>query len=788
MGNTVKTEGGAGIGNWLAMSVRWPRLTILVCVIATLLVAAGAQTLTISSDTRRFAGPENTDLKRLEAFEKVFSQNNNVFIALHAEDGDVFTLDRIQTIHEMTEQAWTLPYAIRVDSITNYHFLDAQGDDVEVQALSPFSYDLARENLPKEIRLENFKDRVAEEDLLRNWLISADGTTAAININFQIPKDATLQVAEIMSAVRSFVGEAAQKEDGSLTPYITGNIALMSLFAEAAERDSATIVPACFLLIALMVVIFFRFSVATFFILTSVIMATMISLGFAGLNGRVIDPGFSAVPIIVMILALASAVHFVVGTQKCVDEGLAGPDAVRASIRENIFPISLTTLTTTIGFFVLNFADAPTFHALANVVSVGVISGFILCFTWIAAGLTLFPLKKSKRPVEAQSFLGGLTHFLSRNPLSVLFASVILSLVLMMGVSRSYLDADFVRYFDRSFDYRIASDFVEQRLTGLNLVEFEFKSGEKDGINDPEYMDDLDQFTQWLRTNPKVAHVSSMSETVKLIHEAMIPAPERNGRLPDTRDQNAQFLLLYELSLPEGLDLKDRISADKSATRVTAVLRGATARDVTQLDQDAQQWLRSNLPEKAWTNGVSINVVFAYSVTKNVQPMVLGTFIALLIISTLVMIALMDFRLGMIGALTNTLPIAIGFGLWGYLEGVLGLVAAAVPAITLGLIVDDTIHFLVKYQRARNQLGLPAPEAAKYAMNIVGKAIIITTVSLMIGFLVLTTSGFEFNRSLGLFTSMIIASALFVDLILLPALLVWLDREKPSSAQRAQTV
>ena len=173
--------------------------------------------------------------------------------------------------------------------------------------------------------------------------------------------------------------------------------------------------------------------------------------------------------------------------------------------------------------------------------------------------------------------------------------------------------------------------------------------------------------------------------------------------------------------------------------------------------------------------------------TPCVQPMVLGTFISLLIISGLIFIALRDLKLGLIGAVTNTLPIAIGFGLWGYLESTVGLVAAAVPAITLGLIVDDTIHFLVKYQRARKMLNLPPVDAAKYAMNIVGKAIVITTVSLMIGFLILTMSGFEFNRSLGLFTSMIIVAALVVDLVMLPTLLMWLDRGKAPQQAAAQT-
>ena len=784
---TKKTENAPTVTpGFLSLPVLYPWITLLGCLIVTLLIATGAQQLTVSSDTRRFAGPENEDLKRLEAFETVFSQNNNIFIALHAPDGTVFSESRIKALHQLTEDAWTLPFAIRVDSITNYQFLDSQGDDVEIKALSPFTYDPARSNLSTAQRLDLFQERVAREDLLKNWLISEDGATAAININFQIPKDATLEVAEIMAAVRTFVADEARSDNvADLVPHITGNIALMALFAEAAERDTASVVPGCFLLIGFMVVLFFRFSVSTFFILTSVLMATLIALGFAGYNGRVIDPGFSAVPVIVMILALASGVHFVIGTQKCVDDGITGKDAVLASIKANFFPIFLTAATTSVGFFVLNFADSPSFHALANVVTVGVISGFILCFTWIAAGLALFPIKPSKRPENAQNFLGGFTDYLSRHTFGVLFVSVILTLVLMMGVSRTYLDADFVRYFDDSFTYRTDSDFVEERLTGLNIIEFDVKSDGPDGINSPDYIRNLDAFTNWLKTHQKVAHVSSISETVELIYEAMVPDGERSESLPSSRDQIAQFLLLYELSLPQGLDLKDRISADKSSTRVTVVLRGATSREIIELDTKAQAWLRSNTPEQSWTQGVSINVVFAYSVLKNVQPMVLGTFISLLIISGLIFLALRDLRLGIIGAVTNTLPIAIGFGLWGYLESTVGLVAAAVPAITLGLIVDDTIHFLVKYQRARKILGLPPVDAAKYAMNIVGKAIIITTVSLMIGFLILTMSGFEFNRSLGLFTSMIIVAALVVDLVMLPVLLMWLDRE--DAPQKAMT-
>lgn len=769
----------------LPFPIAYPRYTLILCLIVTLSIFMGAQYLKVSTDTRIFAGRDNVDLKRLEQFETVFSQNNNILIALHANEGDVFTFDRIRTIHELTEKAWTLPHAIRVDSITNYPFLSSTANDIGVKSLSPFSYDPENEGLSPAVRLAEFRDRVADEELLQNWLVSEDRATTALNINFQIPKDATAEVAEIMAAVRALVADTANQESGALQPHITGNIALMSLFAEAAAEDSALLTPIAFLTIGLMVVIFFRFSAATLFILSAVLMATLVSVGIAGWSGRLIDPGFSAAPVIVMILSLANGVHFTIVTQKFIDAGLTSRAAVHSAARETFFPIFLAAASTSIGFFVLNFADSPSFHRLAEVVTAGVVAGFLLCFTWIAAGLTLFPISPSKNPDTKKAFLSGLADFLNRHPGRVLLASVVLTVVILAGLFRSTFDADFVRYFDERYDYRRASDFVEQKLTGLNLVEFGIDSGQADGIKSPEYLQAVDHFSEWLKTNEKVVYSTTVADTIKLIGQHMSETKTSEDSLPKTQEEIAQFLLLYELSLPQGLDLRDRISSDSSSTRVTAILRGATSKDITQLNDDAERWMAANFPEQMRTMGVSINVVFAESVINNVRPMIGATFVALLIISAIIFLALRNLRLGAIGTITNVLPIAVGFGLWGYLDGYLDLVAAAVPAITLGLIVDDTIHFLVKYKRAIEIEKKNPLDAVKYAYDLVGKAIVITSVSLIVGFLVLTTSGFEFNKNLGLFTSLIIIGALFVDLIILPALLLWLNKLDTRSTQTA---
>ena len=123
----------------------------------------------------------------------------------------------------------------------------------------------------------------------------------------------------------------------------------------------------------------------------------------------------------------------------------------------------------------------------------------------------------------------------------------------------------------------------------------------------------------------------------------------------------------------------------------------------------------------------------------------------------------------------------MGFGLWGYSITQVGVAAAVVTAVTFGIVVDDTIHFLSKYLRARREQGLEPPEAVRYAFKTVGHALWTTTAVLAAGFIVLATSGFEVNWSLGLLTAITIIMALVADFLFLPPLLLAIERRKAKS-------
>ncbi|MEM9158732.1 MAG: efflux RND transporter permease subunit, partial [Verrucomicrobiota bacterium] len=206
--------------------------------------------------------------------------------------------------------------------------------------------------------------------------------------------------------------------------------------------------------------------------------------------------------------------------------------------------------------------------------------------------------------------------------------------------------------------------------------------------------------------------------------------------------------------------------------------RDIPTKELRVLIADGEQWLRDNAPEYMHVNAASPTVMFAHISERNIKSMLGGTFLAVLAISILLAIALKSARYGLISLIPNLVPAVLGFGLWSALYGEMGLSLAMVSGMTLGIVVDDTVHFLSKYLRGRREKGLNGEDAVKYAFHTVGKALFVTTIILTIGFAILGLSTFRMNSWMGQLTAIVIAFALIADFILLPAFLLVIDRKK----------
>lgn len=247
---------------------------------------------------------------------------------------------------------------------------------------------------------------------------------------------------------------------------------------------------------------------------------------------------------------------------------------------------------------------------------------------------------------------------------------------------------------------------------------------------------------------------------------------------PSSREEAAQYLLLYEMSLPFGLDLNNQINVDKSETRVTITTGNLRSQETMNLNSRIEQWLQDNTPEYMHALGSSTILMFAYLGERQSASITRGNIIAIVLISLILMIVLRNIKLGLLSIIPNVTPIIAGFGIWYFFSGEINVGMIVVFGMTLGIIVDDTVHFLSKYLHAIRELNYNAKESVVYAFRSVGKALFVTTVVLILGFAVLSQSAFLLNSSMAQIAMIVIAAALFIDFLFLPALLIILEGKR----------
>ncbi|MEW8322253.1 MAG: MMPL family transporter [Candidatus Thiodiazotropha taylori] len=746
-------------------------LVILLAVAVSLMMGSGVQHLRFNNDYRMFFSEENPQLKAFEMLQNTYTKNDNVLFVIEPQDGTVFTRKTLTAVSELTKEAWQIPYSIRVDSITNFQHTYAEGDDLIVEDLVLDPTSLSDEELAA-------KQQIATNDpLLRNRLISPSAHTTGVNVTVQLPGKKLTEVPEVAAKVQ----EMAKNLEASypdIKVHLTGMVIMNNAFPTASQDDMKSLYPIMFGAVILVLVLMLRSIPGTISTLIIIVLMIIATMGLTGWLGIKMSPPTTTVPIVIMTLAIADCVHILVNFLHFMREGEAKYQAMMESLRINLQPIFLTTLTTAIGFLSLNFSDAPPFRDLGNMAAMGVVLAFLLSITFLPAMMMLLPVKALSGDTMGSLAMVRFAEFVIRNKKQLLWGMGILILFLIAQIPSNRLDDRFVEYFDETIDFRQDTDFATENLTGIYLIEYSLESGETGGISDPGFLQKVDAFAQWYRQQPHVLHVNTITDIMKRLNRNMHADDDSWYRLPDQRDLSAQYLLLYEFSLPFGLDLNNQINVKKSATRFTVTLESISTQQLLQIEDDAQQWLLDNAPEMR-IDGASPSVMFAHIGSRNIIAMLKGTTTALIIISLILVVALRSLRIGGISLIPNLVPMGMAFGLWGLTVGEVGLALSVVSGMTLGIVVDDTVHFLSKYLRARREKNLPGEDAVRYAFSTVGTALWVTSLVLMVGFGILAFSHFQLNAGMGLLTAITLGLALVADFLFLPPLLIYFGGKKP---------
>ncbi len=751
--------------------IRFRWLVVIATLVVVALAASGARHLQMTTDYRVFFSAENPQLVAFDKLQNTYTKNDNVMIVIAPKDGRVFTQQTLAAIEDITTQSWQIPHSIRVDSITNFQYTRAEGDDLIVKDLVKDAPNLL------ESELNAIREIAINEPLLVHRLIAPAGDVSAVNVTIHVPEKALRKgVQEAVAHVRT-LADAMRVKYPDLDVYLTGTVMLNNAFPEAAQNDARTLVPLMLLVALLALWFLLRDPGAVAGTLLIVIMSIAVTMGLLGWIGMELTPPAASAPTIILTLAIADSVHLLASYYYYMRMGKSKQEAMVESLRVNFQPVFVTSITTAIGLLALNFSDSPPFNQLGNVVALGVTMAWFFSMTFLPALMMILPSRVRTTKAGADFAMERFAEFVIRHRRVLFWGNLVLIVAISGFAARNEINDQFVEYFDKSIDFRHDTDFATERLTGIYSIDYSLSAGASDAVADPAFLAKVEEFAQWLRQQPEVVHVNTFTDIMKRLNKNLHGDDPAYYRIPESRELAAQYLLLYEMSLPFGLDLNNQLNIDKSSTRLTATVRNLTSNQQIALETRASEWLKTNAPANMHAIGASPSLMFAHIGKRNFISMVYGFAAGILLVMITLVIAFRSLRYGLISLIPNVTPIMLGFGIWGMFVGEVGLGLSVVGSLTLGIVGDETIHLMCKYLRGRREQGMHPEQAVRYVFSSVGTAMVVLSIVLVAGFLVLAFSTFRVNAGLGMLTAITFSIALAADFLFLGPLLLTLEEK-----------
>jgi len=761
--------------DWARYPVTHPWLTLAACLLLTIVCGLGTTHYHNTIDFRFFFSDDNPQLAAYTKLQSTYGSEEFIFVAIESVDGnDPFTDKNLKSLESLTAKAWMTPYSLRVDSLTNFPYTQASDDEFSVDDLYSSAANLDAS------QIERRRQFALNEPATVNALVSQDGKVGGMRILIQLPGvDRAAETPEVVYFVRKMVAQFEQDHPQFRT-YLSGQVIVDQAFPESTQGDQAFVWPAFFIVILVLLGVIFRS--LTFVIITLVIALFSIAtgVGILGWTGMKINAAVTVAPIMILILAIADCVHILSRYRLFRQLDQPKQQALIESLQQNTRPVMLTSAFTAAGFLTLHFNDSPPYQALGYIVCAGVLAAWLYSMVLLPAlimliphsvetGITL-PSDTAKTPLKGWSNWIIAHH----RGIALIGSNIIIAGLMCLPLNR--INDDPVKYFGSTQVMRQHMEFVNNHITGLGALNYSIPTHQGQTVTDPQYLELLDRFGQWISQQPNVVHVDSIADIIKRLNQSWHNDNPDFYSLPNEPDASAQLLLLYEMSLPFGADLGTMIAADRHASRVRVTMNNTAGDYHIDLDERARQWLSHETGSTLAITSASAPLMFAHIGERSMQGILAGLIGSLFVMGLVLTRLFKSIKLGLISIICNVLPVALAFAAWGIINGNIDVGLTVTLGIAFGIVVDDTIHFLGKYHHARQALSLPAPQAVQFAFSRVGPAILITSIILIAGFAMLGFSAMNITANTSILTTITIAFALLIDMLFIPALLILFDR------------
>lgn len=745
---------GERVVEWI-LRLRWP-LVALVAVV-TGLCAHWARGIGVDNAVEVWFVEGDPALAAYHDFQRAFGNDEVVAIAVHDEAG-IFTPAAMQRVREVGEAASRVDGVARVTSI-------ATVDDIRGEVDADGFPVLTVGNLVDEDPdWTATAARALGDPQVAGRLLSPDGKTALVIVQmatmegFDQARDRVL--ADLRAAVDPLLG-ADHREAGIGVIYAALN--------RLSTIDSVVFIVASYLLIVGALWVLMGRVAAMGVAMVSVGIGAAWLMGAYGLAGRDINMVTMILPTLVLVIGVSDCVHVMNHTAE-LSEGWAGTrwELVRKAAGFVFMPCLFNTVTTVVGFASLATAPMAVLRDLGIYAAIGLSVAFLLAFVLCPVAL-LWPAFQPtvSNHGKLQAFVDACAELALSRPLPVLAATAVLALVSMLGISRIVVDTYSLDYFRESHKVRVDSAWIEESVGPYTPLEFVVRG--PDRVDDPALLAAIDRWERRMEADPEVAWASSVADVAKRLNREL--SIDRAEAVPADPAALTQAFLLYQSS-PE-VDLSAQVEGDWKSARVTVGIPMLSAAEMGKLI--TRLVAMAELPASVTVTPTGYIPLYVHMMDYIVQSQLSSFGLAFVLIFGLIALLFRSLRLAALAVPANLVPILLTLGVMGFAGIRLDVATVTIGAIVLGLVVDDTVQFLYRFQHELAARG-EVSEAARATVRGVGRSLVITALGLSLGFSVLGLAAVKSVAWFGLLVALALGAGVFGDLLVLPAMLALLPR------------
>ena len=733
-----------------------PRITLFTLALVTVIFGSFLKDLRLEFSIEQLFTQDDPRVERFLQFRDEFSGVDNILFLIY-ESNNPFSKKNLDKNRQLIESLETIDGVESVTSLTNLELFTEGGDYLLQPVYERIPYDTDS--------LLMAKKTIMQSELVRNYIISADGKMASIMIEIDSDYNDYDGRKRILSEIDQFQMVVDWKWHQAGLPVIR------TRYVQYMIQDNIRFLFPVALVISILLALLFRSFAGVLLPLIVIGLTIIWTVGLMAKMGIDINIISYMIPTLLMIISVSDSVHFMVKYFQALHEFGHRREALFQTIKKIGTALMLTSVTTAVGFGALSFVNIKIVSEFGIFTAIGVFFAFIISILFLPS---MFMLMKQTADDKLINYNVGvrvkvvqkISTLVRAYPKHIIISWCFIACIGTWGAVKINPHSKLLE--DLRPGNKLLDDMkvAENRMGAILPVEIILEimnDGPYEDIQDVEVMQFLDRVGAFMSAIPEIGKVMSVTQYIKEIHQAMNDGDPAFYQVPNSRNLISQYMLLYESEFETFFNL------DYTKLRIAAQIKDIDSRRSAEIEEEINNFIMANAPSgvKAEVTGTA----FIALRTNNylVRNLAGSFFIAFIVVTLLMAILFRSVKMALISVVPNIIPMMMMAAVMGFFQVSLRPSTAMTFAIAFGIAVDDTLHYLTRYRMELSDRHYQKANDA--TMMSTGVAMMSTTAILVSGFMVLTLSEFTFSIQFGILSSITILSALIGDLTFLPALL-----------------